>query len=481
MNHIDKIMKKYRQMPAPAKASVWYAVCSILQKGISFVVIPIYTRILTTTEYGQYSVFQSWSNILIIFATLNLYCGVFTKAMVDRSDDRDRYTSSMQGLSTVLTTVLFLVYLVSAKLWNAIFEMSTTTMVLMFIYFIFYPSFSFWSVRQRVEYKYKMMVTVTLLVSVATPIVSILLLTFTSLRANAVIWGYMIVQIVVGGFFYIYQFVRGKVFYIKEYWVYAAKFNIPLIPHYLSLIVLGQADRIMIKEYCGDDKAGIYNLAYQVSMIMNIFVAAVNNSMVPWIYGKLKTKEYESIKDITRKLCILMAMITVGAVLVAPEIIRILGTIEYLEAVWIVPAVAISVYVTFCYGLFSNVEFYFNATNFVMIASVVGAILNIILNAVFIPACGFIAAGYTTLVCYFVFMVMHYEFMKKICRKKIGQEKVYDIKFIFISCILLCGVGGICIVLYNGWIVRYGIILTVMALLVVKRKKVIDLITMVRK
>lgn len=471
---------KYKSMPKQAKASLWYTVCNILQKGISLIVVPIYTRLLTTSEYGQYSVFQSWQGILIIFATLNLYCGVFTKAMVDYDDDRDRYISCMQGLSSTITAALFAVYVLAHHFWNSVFEMDTVTMSMMFVYFIFYPAFSFWSVRQRVELKYTKMVLVTLGVSVATPALSLYLLFCTDLRVKAVIWGYMLVQIAVGFYFYIFQFIKGKKFFIKKYWVHGLKFNIPLIPHYLSLIVLGQADRIMIRDICGDDKAGIYNLAYQVSMVMNVFVGAINNSLVPWIYEKLKKKEYQSIRTVTKKLCILVGAMTAGVILVAPEAIRILGTKEYLTAIWIIPAVAMSVYLTFCYGLFSNVEFYFGATRFVMVASTVGAVLNVVLNAIFIPLYGFIAAGYTTLVCYLTFMVMHFLFMQKICKKENVAEPVYDIRFIFVSCLIMGGFAAIGMFLYKGFILRYAIIVFAFLLAWLKRKKIMDIVSSVR-
>lgn len=476
-----KVITKYKNMPIQAKASIWYTACNIFQKGISFIVLPIYTRLLTTTEYGEYSVFQSWKEILIIFATLNLYCGVFTKAMVDFEDDRDRYTSTIQGLSTVLTSCLFLIYIFAHSFWNRLFEFNTTTAMLLFLYFITFPSFSFWAVRQRVENRYIKMVVVTIIVSVLTPVISIGLLFYTNLRAQAVIWGSLIAQILVGLGFYFYNFKKSPCFFNKEYWTAALKFNIPLIPHYLSLIILGQADRIMIKEYCGNDKAGIYNLAYQVSMVMNIVVSAINSSLVPWIYDRLRNKDYSAIKKTCNGLCLLVGAMTMGAVLVSPEVVRILGTEEYLEAIWIIPSVATSVYFMFCYGLFSNIEFYFSATKFVMIASVIGAIVNVVLNVIFIPIYGFIAAGYTTLFCYFMFMIMHFLFMKKICNKVLDGELVFDIRFISLSCIIIILTGAMCMVLYTSEAIRYVVIAFGAILLVCFKNRIMSIIKTVRK
>lgn len=469
MKTIFKSINNYKSMQIQAKASIWYTICNVLQKGISFMVMPIYVRVLTTGEYGKYTVFQSWRDILIIFATLNLYCGVFTKAMVDYDDDRDVYTSSMQGLSTLITLAVLLIYLIASGFWNAVFDMDTITMLIMIAYFVFYPAYTFWSVRKKVENKYVCMVIITLIVSVATPIISLLFLFFTDMRENAVIRGYLIVQCVIGVYFYIYQYIKGKVFYHKIYWVRALKFNIPLIPHYLSLIVLGQVDRIMIKHFCGDDKAGIYSLAYQLSNIMNIFVNAINSSFVPWIYEKLKMKEYNRIRIISKQLCLFMAIMTLGVTIIAPEIVLIIGTREYMEAIWVIPAVALSVFFTFCYNLFCNIEFYYSETHYVMMASMAGAILNIILNAYFIPRYGFIAAGYTTLLCYFIFMIMHYLFMKKICRKQNLGTYVFDNKYMGVVSLILTLLSLLCMKIYSLVYVRY-LFLIIICIFTLSRK-----------
>jgi len=243
------VIDKYRNMPVQAKASIWYAVCNFFQKGISFIVVPVYIRLLTTAEYGEWNIFQSWRDILIVIASLNLYAGVYTKTLVDNKDDRDRYTSSMQGLGTLITIALFGIYVFTRGLVNPLIGLNTKYMLLLFLYFIVYPAFSFWGTRQRVEYKYKSMVIVTAIVSLMTPALSLALFYITDLRELALVLGFLIVQCAVGLVFYVYHFFKGKCFFNKGYWKYAVKFNVPLIPHYLSLIVLGQSDKIMIKYY----------------------------------------------------------------------------------------------------------------------------------------------------------------------------------------------------------------------------------------
>ena len=322
------------------------------------------------------------------------------------------------------------------------------------------------------------MVIITLLVSVITPIVSLILLYTTSLREDALIRGLLLTQIGVGLYFYIVQFVKGKCLIDKVYWNKALKFNIPLIPHYLSLIVLGQSDRIMIQKICGDGDAGIYSLAYSISTLMNIVIAAINSSMVPWIYRKLKTKEYSHINRITNSITIIMGLMTLWLIVCAPELIKIIGTEEYNTSVWIIPSVALAIYYTYCYNLYCNIEFYYNRTKYVMIASTIGAILNIVLNLIFIRMFGFVAAGYTTMICYLVFMITHFVFMKIVCREENITETIYDNRFIGIFTVLLSIIGLSIQIVYPYMIIRLIILLVIIVITFLNKNRFIDFLNM---
>lgn len=118
-------MQKYKKVSAPVKASIWFTVCNAIQKGISLLSTPIFTRLLTPEQYGTYTVYQSWYQIISIFATLNLFYGVFNNGMTKFPNDKRTFTSSMQGLSTTLTVALFCIYLIRPSFWNELLELSS--------------------------------------------------------------------------------------------------------------------------------------------------------------------------------------------------------------------------------------------------------------------------------------------------------------------------------------------------------------------
>ena len=75
---------------------------------------------------------------------------------------------------------------------------------------------------------------------------------------------------------------------------------------------------------------------------------------------------------------------------------------------------------------------YFERQKFMSVASIIAAILNVLLNYIFIRSFGYIAAGYTTVVCYLLYSIGHFIFCKKVCKEKIGHIELYDTKAILL-------------------------------------------------
>lgn len=302
-----RIFEKIRKMSVQAKAAIWFALCSILQKGISFITVPFFTRLMTTEQYGTYSLYLSWLQILTIITSLYLYYGVFNNAMVKFEEDRDRYISCMQGLTTTITAGVFLVYLAFHGLWEKALGLTTVLILLMFIEMLVTPALSFWSGRQRFDFKYQKLVVVTLLKSIANPVLGLITVSLTTDKATARIASVVIVEVVFCGTIMIKQFHDGKCFIDKKYWKYALGLAIPLLPHYLSSMVLNQGDRIMIDKMVGTSEVAFYSVAYNIGMLVQIFTNAISNSFTPWVYQKIKGDDYKGISKTVNMLLLLVS------------------------------------------------------------------------------------------------------------------------------------------------------------------------------
>ncbi len=471
---LKRISNLYSSLSEPVKASIWFTICNIVQKGISLLTTPIFTRILTTEQYGTYSVYQSWYSILTIIATLNLYAGVYNNGLTRFPEDRERLTSSLQGLSTAVTALLLVIYLSNKSFWNDQMNLSTVFMLAMFMELFFAPAYSFWAVGQRYDYKYRGIVITTIILAMGSPLLGVLAVISTEYKAEARVLSYVFVQVAVGVVFYVYNIIRGKHFFIKKYWVFALKFNLPLVPHYLSMTVLNQSDRIMISGMVGTSEAAIYSVAYSVAMMMTVVVNAINNSFIPYTYKSIKSQDYAGIRKNSNFLLILVGSACILAMALGPELIKLFATEEYYDAIWVMAPVASSVYFMFLYPLFANIEFYFERTRFIMFASCAGAIVNIVLNYVFIRLFGYYAAGYTTLVCYILFAFAHYFFYRKIIKQELlGVTDLYDMKFVILFSIIILVMMLIMVLTYSSIILRYGVVCVLCFIAFIKREMII--------
>ena len=180
---MKKIIEKYKKLSIQTRAAFWFTGCSFLQKGISFITVPIFTRMMSTEEYGIYTLYTSWYQILLIFTSLYLFNGVYDNAMSKFSDDRDIFTSSIQGLSVTISFIIFAIYLISNRYWQNILGLPNKYIFLMFLEMIVAPALYFWSGRQRFEYQYKKLVCITILKSFMNPIIGLLFVFHSTDRA----------------------------------------------------------------------------------------------------------------------------------------------------------------------------------------------------------------------------------------------------------------------------------------------------------
>ena len=456
------------------KSGFWFAICNIVQKSVMFITVPIFTRMMTSSEYGLTAIYQSWNSILSIIVTLSLSLGVFNNGMLHYKDDRDQYISSMQGLSTVSAVCFLLVAFGFRRSFAAMMGLPEQVVVLMFISFVFQPSFEYWSARSRYEYRYKGLLTATIIYSIFSIIIPVVAVWNGSGNLGTVkVQASLITLITFSLVFYIYIFLKGKHFYVKEYWKYAFWFNLPLLPNYLSNIILGQSDRIMIGSYCGEEAAGIYSVACYLQTGVAVIIGAINSAFIPWLYEQLESRNYRAIQNRVEQLLVMLGFLTFGIVACAPELIRIMAPEKYYEAVCAVPPVVIGTYLTVMYTLCANVEIYYEKRVFMSCATMIAAGMNVLLNYLLIPVFGYIACAYTTMFCYLIYGMAHYGFMCRI-RTADGNVRdlhIYDMHRNIVIYVVAIALSAGQMLLYQTIIWRYALLISVLGIAVIKGGK----------
>lgn len=473
MKQLHKLLKKYRCLSVSVKAALWFTICSIIQKGISFITVPIFTRLFTVEEYGVYSVYNSWLSLFTIISTFRIYSGSYFKGLYKFRDQKESLTSSLQSLETFMTVIVFSVLLAFRRIISPLLGIPSLLIILMMLRIFVTPPIEFWMTEQRVAYKYKNLVFLTLCIAILNPLLGIIGICATkSHHVEMRVLGGLVVYLIFGIFFYVQNLKKGKTIYNREYWSFAFRYDGPLLPHNLALSILGQSDRIMINSIVGASAAAIYSLAYSVSMTLQIVKDAIRDAMMPWIYSKLQSKEYDDIRETVNVVLVGVSLISFLFIAFAPEVIAIMGSKEYADAILVMPPVVMSLFFAFLYNIFSSIEFYYEKTKYAMVASVSSAALNIILNLIFIPLIGYVAAAYTTLFCYISLAGFHYFMAKKVLLNVGEKFTMVNSRFILSYSILVLVITLVFAIVYRYPVLRYTIIISLGIIFAANRKKI---------
>lgn len=163
-------------------------------------------------------------------------------------------------------------------------------------------------------------------------------------------------------------------------------------------------------------------------------------------------------------------------IMFAPEVIYILAGSKYTGAVYLIPTLSASVFFGYMYQLFSRIELFYERKSYTVISTATAAVLNIVLNAWWIPRFGYAAAGYSTLVSHMLFCAMHYFFFRKVNRECMDSAKVYDIrKLLLISAFVLVS-SLVMIFLYGFFWLRIMVLSAVILGCVLKRRKIVNIL-----
>lgn len=399
---------------------------NVLSLIVGMVMIPIITRVLSTTEMGVVSTFLSTRNTFVILATLASYSYVH-KAMLEFHEEKKNY---MGSIALFCFLVIAISYAICLPFRSQLMELFSLDDFLYNWLFISSLAFALYSLGDYYCIFHNKSVVVFLIVLLAGPVAQLLSLDFSLLlpgkryigRVLGLDFAYCLVAVCVIVWLLFSKKIKLQWKYVKH----TLSFTVPIIPHLLSQMILTQCDLIMISYFAGEDKSGIYGMGHTIGFLAFTVMSQIMAAWSPWVYRRLEEHDYKSIHDNGKIIMLLGTYLTIGLLTVATELIRIFLTDDYLPCIYIVPLLVLAMYFQFIYLFFYDLEYYHKKSKWIATASVIAAIMNAGLNILLIPRIGYMAACYTTVASYLVLLLLNYLF----CRK-LDVEKIYNLKIAF--------------------------------------------------
>lgn len=381
---------------------------NILLQGISIITAPIFTRLLTPSDYGNVVLFLTWVGFVQIFIGLQSQNTIYIVMTNEEEIDSKEYMSSIMIMSSIILVVTILVFSYFKGIISYVIKIESDLVILLALNAFFSYVISFYYSSLIYSGKLMKKLTYALMYAFATVLISIFVITLvTTDNFIGRIYGITFSNILFGLYAYVSILNSGKWRVNTEYVVQCLKWSLPLIAHSVSYVILVQSDRVMIGWWYDNSIIGLYAFAYQIGSLIMIGWTAFNSVWAKWYTEKLKQQELMFINTRLKKYLMLFAIFSGIVMINAPEAVKILSSRTYWDAITLVPIIVVGVYFQCIYSIASNFEYYTKNTKWIAIGSVMTALINIGLNYLFIPRFGGLGAAAATAISFIILFLFH--------------------------------------------------------------------------
>jgi O-antigen/teichoic acid export membrane protein len=457
------------------KAGIGYTISNYLINGLNFLTIPIFARMLSTSDYGIYNTFVAYQSVLFILIGLAIHSSYrnarFKYKYKSESKNKynyETYVSSSMVMILLITLFLFVFINIFSSLAQSLLGLDILSINLLLVYSLGSAVICCFNTNASLNYQYQSFVKVSLFNAVSNILMSLLLIKFVFITRGY--FGRMIGTslsiFIVSVYIIVYFFRRAKPANIKEYLSWGLKYSLPIVPHGISQVILSQFDRIMIHRMISSMTAGIYSFAYNIFTIIQVTYSSLDTVWSQWFYEQMHKKNYGGIKSISSIYITAMFVFSCIMMLVCPEVILILGSAKYYDSIYCAIPIIAGGYFSFLYLIPSVVEYYYEKTKYIAIGTCSAAIINILLNYIFISIYGYVAAAYTTMFTYFLYFSFHYTFAWII-----QGRCLFSTKLILLTIVAIVFMVGVSLYFVKYIMVRWGIAILLSLLFIVFEEK----------
>ena len=417
-------------MKSLAKDTAIYGLSSIIGKFLNYLLVPLYTYALArTADYGIVTNIYAWTALLLVILTYGMETGFFRFANREDYDPKSVYKTAFLTLLTTSTLFAVLVVLFRQPIANLLGYADHSEFIAMMFATVAVDAFACIPFAY-LRYQKRSMVFAALKLLFVVLNIGFNILFLVVLGKNDVFYVFLS-NILATGIQTIcllpMTMPKGGRFSWETLHV-MLRYSLPLLVLGVAGIMNQTLDRILFPYlYAGADaqaQLGIYGACFKVAMVMMMFTQAFRYAYEPFVFAKHKDRQsVEAYADAMKYYIIFSYLILLGVIFYL-DIFRYIISSAYWEGLKIVPVV---LWTYVFQGIYFNLSFWYKLTDetkWGAYFSLIGLVITLVLQIVGVPRIGYWASCGSSLVCYFVIMLLSYF---------IGQKKApipYDLKSI---------------------------------------------------
>lgn len=407
--------KKYSLL---AKNIGLFTIGSFGSKIISFLMVPLYTAVLTTSDYGTVDLLQSTAQLLMPILLFSIQDATLRFGMDPDYEKEDVLSTTFKIIGQ--GTIVLLLGLFFFRI------MGIVNLSLPYLIFLFF-SFELGALNNCINLYLKAknrasVIAVSGIICVFITCLSNILL-LVVFKWNII--GYMISNTIGLLTQVLYQILVGKIYkdlHLKNYQDLSKpmiRYSFPLIANSIAWWVNNASDRYILTLICGVAVNGVYSVAYKVPTILTTFQSIFYNAWSISAIAEFDDKDRDGFIGNNYSLYSFVSIIVcAGLILINIPVAKLLYSGEFFEAWKCVPFLLVGTVFNgisqFEGSLFAAVKH----TKSVAITTVLGAVLNTICNLIFIQCWGSIGAALATMLGYCLTWILRTAFLKNfVCMK----------------------------------------------------------------
>ncbi len=350
-NLISKIKAIY-EINLPARSSLSFTVINFISKGAALLLTPIFTRILTPGEYGEYSLFTSYLSLVLALGSLELSCGVIIRAF-QKYKERTYITILLSSFLTSLLILLISFMLFAFKLISGGGMNFPLSYLFLFINAVSTNIINIYLAKCRFSYRWLPSLITVLLVNIAAPIISILLIKFSAYnninQISAKVGTITFILLCCAVFIIILSIRLAKkekkeqnlksneiILFGRETLQLIFRLSLPMLPYYFLVSIISQADKILISKFIGSSELGKYSVAYSAGIAAAALTSGLCSAICPWIMRKVRAGDFNKIKSVLNAVISICTWAIICFLCLAPDIFAFLAPKEYNDALPII-------------------------------------------------------------------------------------------------------------------------------------------------
>jgi O-antigen/teichoic acid export membrane protein len=391
---IDKVLKN----------SVVYGTISVLQKAISFLLLPLYTAYLTTSDIGIIAVVTSIFNILsIVFGlALNSAANRFYYEYKEDAGKVKVLFGTIFSFVLLNSLVLSAILLIFNKFLLSPFSKGIPFYPYLFLGIVitfFSTGYTMYQYILQAKQLGKQYGLNNILFFVVNVVSTIILLVVFKLKASSVLIS-MAGTNVIFFIYTIYKFVpQIKIGLDLKTLAVSLKYSFPLIPHSLASWFMVMVNTIILNNIMGTSAVGVYSVGFQLGNILNIITGAINQAFVPWFFESFKEGKKDRIIRFAEIMILLYSLLALSISFFSKEILGIMVTSDFREAWKIVAPLSFAFVFSGLYYFASAALFYNTKTiKLIPIITIISALINVPLNLLLIPRMNEMGAALSCLI-----------------------------------------------------------------------------------